>query len=81
MKEKVVELIGDKLDDLNLVIDDVIYEKENGNNFLRIVLDSDEVIDLDKIVAATRIINPLMDKQDFIDEKYLLDIYGKSKGD
>ena len=46
----------------------------------RICLDSKEVIDLNKIVAATNIINPLMDKEDLIKEEYLLDIYGKSKG-
>ena len=81
MKEKVIEIIGKNLDELNLVVDDVVYEKEMGHNFLRIVLDSPDIIDLDKIVAATNIINPLMDKADLIKEEYHLDIYGKSKGD
>ena len=80
MKEKVKEIIGNSLDDLNLVVDDVIFEVENNHKFLRIVLDSPDIIDLNKIVEATKIINPLMDKADLIDEKYHLDIYGKSKG-
>ena len=80
MEEKVKKIIGDSLDDLNLRVDSVIYEKENGVNFLRICLDSDDTIDLDLIVKATRIINPLMDKENIIDEEYHLDIYGKSKG-
>ncbi len=40
MEEKVKEIIGDSLNELNLVIDSVIYEKESGHNFLRICLDS-----------------------------------------
>ena len=80
MKEKVKEIIGNSLEELSLVIDDVIYEKENGHNYLRIVLDSDKTIDIDTVVKATKIINPLMDKANIIDEEYLLDIYGKSKG-
>ena len=81
MKEEVIKLVGDKLNDLNLVIDDVIYGQEEGQNVLNIVLDSDEVIDIDKIVMATKIIDPIIDESDLIKEKYVLDIYGKSKGD
>jgi len=80
MEEKVKKIIGDSLNDLNLRIDSVKYEKENGHNFLRICLDSPFTIDLDMIVKATNIINPLMDKEDIIKEEYHLDIYGKSKG-
>lgn len=80
MEEKVKEIIGNKLDELNLVVDSVIYEKENGVNYLRICLDSENTIDLGLIVKATNIINPLMDKANLINEEYHLDIYGKSKG-
>ena len=80
MDEKVKRIIGDSLNDLNLKIDSVKYEKENGVNYLRICLDSDDTIDLDLIVKATNIINPLMDKENIINEEYHLDIYGKSKG-
>ena len=80
MEEKVRKVIGDSLNDLNLRVDSVVYEKENGHNFLRICLDSPNTIDLDLIVQATNIINPLMDKENIINEEYHLDIYGKSKG-
>lgn len=80
MEEKVKEIIGNNLDELNLFVDSVVYEKENNHNFLRICLDSPDIIDLDLIVKATNIINPLMDKANLIDEEYHLDIYGKSKG-
>ncbi len=81
MEEKVKEIIGNSLDELNLTVDSVIYEKENNHNYLRICLDSKDIIDLDLIVKATNIINPLMDNANIIDEEYHLDIYGKSKGD
>ena len=80
MEERVRKIIGDSLNDLNLTIDSVVYEKEHGANFLRICLDSPDIIDLDLIVKATNIINPLMDKENIINEEYHLDIYGKSKG-
>ena len=80
MENKVKEIIGDSLNDLNLRVDSVKYEKENGHNFLRICLDSPDIIDLDLIVKATNIINPLMDKANIIKDEYHLDIYGKSNG-
>ena len=80
MEDKVKELLEGKLDELNLVVDSVVLEKENNNLFLRICLDSSDIIDLDRIVAATNIINPIIDEADLIEEKYVLEVYGKSKG-
>ena len=53
---------------------------KEDNLFLRICLDSSDIIDLDRIVAATNIINPIIDEADLIEEKYVLEVYGKSKG-
>ena len=81
MKEKIINLVGNKLDNLNVHIYDVVYEKELKNNYLRVVLDSEEMIDIDKVVEATKIIDPLLEKENIIEEKYILDVYAKSKGD
>jgi len=81
VEEKIKKIIGNSLESLQLTIDSVVYEKENNHNFLRICLDSKEIIDLDLIVKATNIINPLLDEADIIKEEYHLDIYGKSKGE
>ncbi len=81
MKERVINLVGNKLDNLNVHIYDVVYEKEGKNNYLRVVLDSEEMIDIDKVVEATKIIDPLLEKENIIEEKYILDVYAKSKGD
>lgn len=80
MKEKVINKVGDSLKDLNLFVDDVYYEKEDGNNYLKICLDGNVNLDVDVITKASKIINPLIDELDLINEEYILYIYGKSKG-
>lgn len=81
MKEKIIEEIGNKLDNLGIYIYDVTYSKVDGENTLTIILDRDEIISLNEVVMATRIINPILDKLDLIDEAYTLDVYAKEKGD
>ena len=81
MSELIKEAIGDKLDKLNVWIDSVTVEKEEGNTFLRIALDADFIIPLNTVVMATRIINPLLDKLDIDLDNYILDVYAKEKGD
>ena len=81
MKEKIIEAVGDKLDNLGLVIDSVEYGKVDGENTLTIVLDRDEIININEVVMATRILNPILDKLDLIDEPYTLDVYAKEKGE
>ncbi len=80
MEDKVKELLAGCLDSLNLVVDSVLLEEENKQLFLRIGLDSEDIIDLDKVVLATKIIDPIIEKADLIDDSYILEIYGKSKG-
>ena len=78
MKEKILEIIGNSLDKLNVYVYDVVYEKEGGFNYLRIILDSN---DMNKVVEASKRINPILDKANPIEDKYILDVYAKSKGD
>ena len=47
---------------------------------LRIVLDKLNGIDLDTIVMATNLINPILDKLDLIEEEYILDVLSKERG-
>lgn len=81
MKENIINLVGDKLNSLNVFIDEVYESVEDGNKYLHIVLDSDVIIPLNTVVMATRIINPLLDKENIIEGSYILDIYAKEKGD
>ena len=77
MINKIKKKIEKPLKEINLVVDSITYE----NKQLNIILDSDEIIDLDKIVEASRMINKILDQEDFIKEKYLLDVSSKEKGD
>lgn len=82
MKETVANLVNEEIKELNVFVDDAFISEEEGKKLFNIVLDSEEVIDLNRITAASRIINKIMDEHDEvlgdIDE---LDIYSKSKGE
>ena len=84
MKEDIVGLVGNKLDELKVYIFDVMEEKEGKDNYLRVVIDSydkDDIINIDRVVEATKIIDPILEKADLIKGEYILDVYSKSKGD
>ena len=81
MKEELVKLVGNKLDDLKVRIDDVYTEKEGKQTFLRVVIDADDMIDIERVVKVTKIIDPIVEKADLVKEEYILDVYAKSKGD
>lgn len=84
MKEKLEELkeiISNKLNDEHIIVCDVTYNLENGYNVLQVVLDKVNGIDLDTIVMASNIINPIVDKFDITDDLYILDVISKEKGD
>ncbi len=81
LKETVSQLVDEQIKDLNVYVFDAFTEEVEGKKVFNIVLDSDEVIDLNKITDASRIINKIMDEHESvlgdIDE---LDIYSNEKG-
>ena len=81
MEDNIKALLSDAVNELGVVIDSVEYVKEAGNNYLRIVIDRDEVIDVDKCVEVTKVISPLLDDIDLIDDSYILDVCTKEKGE
>ena len=82
MKEKISSLVDDSIKDLNVFVDDAFVSEEEGKKIFNIVLDSDEVIDLNKITDASRIINKIIDsKLEVIEDCDELDIYSKEKGE
>ncbi len=78
--EKIKEIISEPISKLNLSVDSIEYIKQGKYNFLNIVLDRINGIDLDTIVEATNIINPILDEYDLIKEEYILDISSKERG-
>ena len=82
MKEKIASLVDESIKELNVFVDDAFISTEEGKKIFNIVLDSDEVIDLNKITEASRIINKIMDEHiDLLGEVDELDIYSKEKGE
>ena len=82
MKEKIANLVNDSIKDLNVYVDDAFTSMEEGKKIFNIVLDSSEVIDLNKVTDASRIINKIMDENEsLLDDCDELDIYSKEKGD
>lgn len=81
LEEKVKELLTNDLEKIGIRIDNVEYLKEGSNMILRVVIDRDEIIDIDKCVEATNVINPLLDNSNLLDDSYILDVTTKEKGE
>lgn len=82
MKEKIASLVDEKINELSVHVDDAFISTEEGKKIFNIVLDSDEVIDLNKITDASRIINKIMDENaSLLEDADELDIYSKEKGE
>ena len=82
MKTKISELVNESIKDLNVFVDDAFTSEEEGQKILNVVLDSDEIIDLNRVTEASRIINKIIDKhEELLEDVDVLDIYSKEKGD
>ncbi len=79
MKEKILEVITEPLDEINVKVSDIKFEKEDGVDTLFITIYCDNKVDTDLCAKASEIINPLLDELD-IDElknEYILDVGSK----
>ena len=84
MKKKLEDLetkLKEVLKEYDIIVDEVSYNKTSGNyNALTVVLDKVGGIDLDTVVMATNIINPIVDEYDITDDAYILDVISKERG-
>ena len=81
IEEKVRKLLEKPLKKEEITIDSIEYTKEGTNNFLRIIIDRNKTLDIDAVVEVTKIINPILDKANIIEDSYILDISSKEKGE
>ncbi len=82
MKDKIAQLVDEEIKDLNVFVSDAFFENIEGKKIFNIVLDSEEVIDLNHITEASRLINKIIDKNNYLlEEADELDIYSKEKGE
>lgn len=61
MKEKINELIKDSIEKFNVYVDDAFVDTEENKKRLNIVLDSEEIIDLNRITVDIKDTNTLDD--------------------
>ena len=82
MKDKIAQLVDEEIKNLNVFVSDAFFENIEGKKIFNIVLDSEEVIDLNRITEASRIINKIIDKNNYLlEDADELDIYSKEKGE
>lgn len=80
IEEQVMNLVENPILDLGITVKEIKYEKENNIYYLRIFIDREPFITIDDCVNVTNAINPLLDKSDFIDNSYMLDVSSIEKG-
>ena len=78
--QKVRELIEEEITKNDYILDSVEYVKEGSTWFLRVIVDKNGIVDIDDCVKVSGLINPILDKEDPIEENYILDVCSKEKG-
>ena len=74
VEEKVESLIQNKIQELGYVLYDVEYVKEGKDYFLRIYIDNEKGITLDDCENVSNNITELLDKADYINKQYFLEV-------
>ena len=69
--EKLAQPIADQM---NLSIWDVRYEKEGSGWFLRFFIDKEGGVTIDDCENFSRAVDPVLDKEDPIDQSYCLEV-------
>ncbi len=78
--ESLEKEINENLKEMEIIVSDINFKEEKKLKFLTIELDKIGGLDLDTIVEATNIINPIVDKYDFIEDSFILDVISKERG-
>ena len=78
--EQIRNLIDEPMKELEITVTSIEWVVENKNKFLKIELDRMNGLDLDAVVEATNIINPILVEADLIKEEYILDISSRERG-
>lgn len=81
IEKEVLDLIQKPINDLGYINVSVSFLKEKGTSYLRVLVDKDEPLSLDDIIAVNDTISPLLDEADLIEGAYMLDVssYGAEK--
>ncbi|PTL39623.1 ribosome maturation factor RimP [Alkalicoccus saliphilus] len=72
--ESVEKLVLPILEEENLELVDIEFEKEGKNWFLRVFIDSDNGVDLDDCTKVSEQLSEMLDKKDPIEQAYYLEV-------
>lgn len=73
--------LAEALDSINVMVTNIEYTSKGKYNFLTVEVDKVNGMDMDSIVEATNIINPIVDEIDITDDSYILDVISKERGE
>lgn len=74
IEEKIETLLSDVITNLGYELYDVEYAKEGKDYFLRIYIDNENGISLEDCEKVNNAIDGILDKADFIKERYFLEV-------
>lgn len=80
ISSKVRDLIEEKIEELGYTLYDVEYVKEDGTYYLRVIIDKKGYIDVEDCITVTKVIDPMLDDVDYIEDSYILDVCSNEKG-
>lgn len=80
IEEKVRGMLQQVIEESGYTLSDVVYEKEGSLYFLRVIIDQKDGITVEDCVTVSNLINPILDKEDPIEDNYILDVCSKEEG-
>ena len=81
MEEKIRLMLEAPINEKGYFLYKVEYVKENNTMFLRLYIDKKGIMSIDDCVTVSDIVNPILDREDPIEESYILDVCSKGEGD
>lgn len=78
--KQIREMVEPAINEAGYILDEVKYEQEGSSKFLRLIIDKEGFITVDDCVIVCRLVNPILDEKDPIEENYILDVCSKEKG-
>ena len=74
LEKSIKQIVEPIVNNLGYKIYDVIYEKDGKDNYLRIFIDKDGIIDLNDCETVNNAITDILDEKDLIKNQYMLEV-------
>ena len=81
MTEKIEKILKPIITEAGYKVAAINLSKPSGETLLEVVIDHDKGVDLDDCVKVTKLINPVLDEHDLIEESYTLEVMSKGVED